>query len=36
VASGATLVPLALDYVPPPVPEQTLEVASVPVVGGAR
>jgi len=33
VASGATLVPLALDYVPPP-PEQTLEVASIPVVGG--
>ncbi len=36
VASGATLVPLALDYVPPSPPEQTLEVASVPAVGGSR
>ena len=35
VASGATRVPLALDYVPP-APVQTLEVASVPDVGGAR
>jgi len=33
VASGATLVPLALDYVPP-APVQTLEVASVPTAGG--
>lgn len=33
VASGATLVPLSLDYVPP-APAQTLEVASVPTVGG--
>jgi soluble lytic murein transglycosylase-like protein len=33
VASGATLVPLSLDYVPP-APVQTLEVASVPTVGG--
>ena len=33
VASGATLVPLSLDYVPP-APVQTLEVASVPAVGG--
>ena len=36
VASGATLVPLSLDYVPPPAPEQTLEIASVPTVGGSR
>ena len=36
VASGATLVPLALDYAPPPAPAQTLEVASVPAVGGSR
>ena len=35
VASGATRVPLALDYVPP-APVQTLEVASVPSVGGSR
>lgn len=35
VASGATRVPLALDYVPP-APVQTLEVASVANVGGAR
>ena len=36
VASGATLVPLSLDYVPPPAPAQPLEIASVPAVGGAR
>lgn len=36
VASGATLVPLTLDYVPPPAPEQALEIASVPTVGGSR
>lgn len=36
VASGATLIPLALDYMPPPAPEQTLEIASVPTVGGSR
>jgi soluble lytic murein transglycosylase-like protein len=36
VASGATLVPLSLDYVPPPAPAQPLEIASVPSVGGAR
>ena len=36
VASGATLVPLALDYAPPPAPAQTLEDASVPAVGGSR
>lgn len=36
VASGATLVPLALDYVAPPTPTQPLEIASVPAVGGAR
>ncbi len=36
VASGATLVPLSLDYVPPPAPTQSLEIASVPAVGGAR
>ncbi len=35
VASGATLVPLSLDYVPP-APAQALEVASVPVMGGSR
>lgn len=34
VASGATLVPLALDYVPPPLPQPTLEVASAPAIGG--
>jgi soluble lytic murein transglycosylase len=33
VASGATLAPLSLDYVPP-APIQPLEVASVPVTGG--
>jgi len=37
LASGATLVPLSLDYVPPPpVPAQPLEIASVPSVGGSR
>jgi soluble lytic murein transglycosylase-like protein len=35
VASGATLIPLALDYVPP-APPQALEIASVPTVGGSR
>jgi soluble lytic murein transglycosylase len=41
VASGATLVPISLDYVPPPptppAPEQpaALEVASAPATGGA-
>ena len=34
VASGATLVPLALDYVPP-APVQTLEVAAAPATSGA-
>ncbi|HYC98580.1 lytic transglycosylase domain-containing protein [Brevundimonas sp.] len=34
VASGATLVPLALDYVPPP-PIQPMEVASAPATSGA-
>lgn len=35
VASGATRVPLALDYVPPPPPPaQPMEVASVPTTGG--
>ncbi len=34
VASGATLVPLSLDYVaPPPAPAQPLEVASAPTAG---
>jgi len=32
VASGATLIPLALDYVPPPPPPAPVEVASVPTV----
>lgn len=36
VASGATLVPLALDYVPPPAPQQTVEIASSPTIGGSR
>ena len=36
VASGASLVPLALDYVPPPTSGQALEVASVSTVGGSR
>jgi soluble lytic murein transglycosylase-like protein len=35
VASGATLVPLSLDYVPPPpLPAQPVEVASVQATGG--
>lgn len=34
VASGATRVPLALDYIPPPPPPaQPMEVASVPTTG---
>jgi len=32
VASGATLVPLSLDYLPPP-PAQPIEVASAPAIG---
>nr|WP_246347531.1 lytic transglycosylase domain-containing protein [Brevundimonas basaltis] len=36
VASGATLIPLALDYVPPAAPGHALEIALVPTVGGAR
>ena len=37
VASGATRVPLSLDYVPPPpppVPEPTVEVAATGAVSG--
>ena len=34
VASGATRVPLSLDYVAPPTPAQPVEVAALPATGG--